>query len=399
VLQEEGFKTVLVFPQKTQRADIASETVIIACREMTDPQALMAGHTIHGCFAPYQVVSSKLTLNEVLQIVNQGCFYFSDDGLGLANDLGYFRAISAAIVEAKNLRPGTVEQLATGVKGVNLAIRTDVDMDLPAAAKMAKIAGGQGLPITFYLLHTAGYYGHFQGGVFSRNEANSQLYREMQTQGAEIALHIDPYSIYLDHGIDGAQAVKTELAWLRSCGLRIAGTSAHNAAPVYGAENFEIFKGRSIRQGGWFHRNYVYLPLGVLDEAELGLRYEACSARPAGEVHQLHDEHPYVARLPEGDFLRDYQWLRTYLLNNPYCRWAYTYHVWLVGKDLWAIAGRPENGPPLFLYPVGWSRVNDFLQGVGGNEKVLITLHPIYLGRRNRAGAEPEDLGALRSAA
>jgi peptidoglycan/xylan/chitin deacetylase (PgdA/CDA1 family) len=399
VLGEEGLQTVLVFPQPTRRTDIPAETVILASRERVKPKLLMAHHEIHSEFESYQVRSSGWKSTDVLNMVNTGCAYFSEAGLDLANDLGYFRSMLASIAKLKTLRPGTVAQLADSASLVNLALRTDIDMDLPAAIKMAQIAREYQFPISIYLLHTAAYYGYFADGIFHRHEDNAALYRQMQEDGAEIGLHIDPYAIYLEQGIDGAQAVKTELAWLRECGLRINGTSAHNAAPVHGAENFEIFKGRTIRKGAWFHRHFTYLPLGVLDEAELGLRYEASSARAVRADQMIDEADPYLARLPEGDFLRDYDWLRTYLLDNPYCRWGYTNNIWLLGKDLWAIAGRRADGGTAFHFGITWSKVNEFLMTVSMHEKVLITLHPIYLGRRVRAGAEPEDPGLIQAAA
>jgi hypothetical protein len=69
---------------------------------------------------------------------------------------------------------------------------------------------------------------------------------------------------------------------LRSEGLSVTGTVAHNRFDVYGAENFAIFKGKPqrgrdkpedcpkevIHHGKW-------APLQVLDEKEMGLNYEA----------------------------------------------------------------------------------------------------------------------------
>ncbi|MFL5245288.1 MAG: methyltransferase domain-containing protein [Gemmataceae bacterium] len=399
VLRQEGFQTVLVFPQATQRADIPVETVILASRERVAPEVLMAHHDVHSAFSGYEVRSSEWKCADVLNMVNTGCAYFSESGLDLANDLGYFRSILASIAELKTIRPGTVAQLADGASSVNLAIRTDVDMDLPAALRMAQIAGQQQFPISMYLLHTAAYYGYFADGIFHRHEHNGALYRQLQDDGAEIGLHIDPYAIYLEQGVDGAQAIKTELAWLRSLGLNISGTSAHNAAPVYGAENFEIFKGRSIRRGDWFNRHFVYLPLGILDEAELGLDYDAACPGPANPGQPVNDADPYLTHLPDGDFLRQYEWLRSYLVDNCYCRWGHTYNIWLLGKDMWAIAGHPANGETVFHFDVPWSMVNEFLAGIGAEEKVLITLHPIYLGKRLQVGAAPEESIALKIAA
>jgi hypothetical protein len=394
ILKDEGFQSVVVLPQATGDKSRPAVTVLIASRDKVDAAALMQGHTIHTDFAPYRAQSSGWLHRQVVQSVNLGCFYFGEAGLDLANDLGYFRTILSTLSQAENLRCGTVEELATGAWGVNIALRADVDMDLVAAGKMAGIAKEFGVPLTSYLLHTAPYYGYFQDGLFHRHDDNAPLYRQIQS-GGEVGLHIDPYSIYLDQGIDGAEAVKMELAWLRSIGLRIIGTSGHNAAPVYGAESCEILKGRTIRQGDWFHRNYTYLPLGVLDESKLCLDYEAGLATPARPNQPIDEDDPYLAGLPEGDFLRDFVWFRAYLVDNAYCRWGYDYNIWLLGKDMWAIGGRDPAGNAVFHFDITWSKVAEFLNGIRPAEKTLITLHPIYLGKRSQPGVAPNDPGVI----
>jgi hypothetical protein len=137
------------------------------------------------------------------------------------------------------------------------------------------------------------------------------------------------------------------------------------------------------------------LPLGILDETELGLRYEANMAGPAHLTQPIDDADPYLAGLPEGDFLRDYEWFRTYLVDNPYCRWGYDYNIWLLGKDMWAIGGRDQAGKTIFHFDVSWPKVAAFLTGISFEEKVLMTLHPIYLGKRSQPGAAPNDPGVM----
>lgn len=385
VLREEGFQTIQIFPQATQRADIATETVILASREAMDPTVLMGPHEVRLSFKDYRVQPSDWPLEDVWNLVNEVSYSYSKPEMDLANDLDYFRQILATVARHWNLRCGTMEQLASRTRKVNFAIRIDVDIDPVTALKMAQLGRDYHLPLSFYLLHTAYYYGYFQDGVFHRHDKNASCYRALQESGAEVGLHTDPYCLYLQHGIDGAQAVRTELAWLRENGLRICGTSGHNAAPVYGVENFEIFKGRTIRPGACFRRNFTYLPLGVLDEAELGLTYEANMAGAStGDF-----DHPYVAALAPGDFLRNREWVRQYLLNNPYCRWGQQYRVWLIGRDSWAIAGHDREGGEVFHFGVPWSVVDAFLGSLGSDETTVMTLHAIYLGWRAHAGAEP----------
>ncbi|MBI4754387.1 MAG: methyltransferase domain-containing protein [Betaproteobacteria bacterium] len=388
VLREEGFATVVAFPSATCREDIRAETVIVASREPADPAVLMAGHELYFDYRPYRVQPSGSALQAVLDQVNHGCAYFSESGLDLANPLSYFRQCIVDLRQMPLRRPGTMHALATGTPGVNTAIRVDVDMDLVAGREMARIAAEEDVALTFYLLHTAPYYGYMLDGVFHRNDANAAVYREMQERGAELGLHVDPLGLYFEHGVDGAAAVREELTWLRNEGLDVCGTSPHNCAPVYGAENFEVFRGRSIG-GRTFHiRDGSYVPLQSLDESELGLEYEASGATATTQFDPAVRE-AYLRGLPGGDFLRDERWFRTYILDNPYCNWGFDFNVWLLGKDLWAVAGHDSDGQAVFRFGVSWVDVRGFLAGRAARERVALTLHPIYLGQRRMAGEPP----------
>ena len=102
-----------------------------------------------------------------------------------------------------------------------------------------------------YYIHHASvyYYGEFDAeGVFHRNEGAASLYRRIQQSGGEIGLHADPLAVFR-RGVDGFEALRTELAWLRDQGLNIRGSTAHGSAPTYGAENFEVFRGRKFFAG------------------------------------------------------------------------------------------------------------------------------------------------------
>ncbi len=77
-----------------------------------------------------------------------------------------------------------------------------------------------------------------------------------------------------------AENLEQELRWLRSLGVVVRGTLAHNSAPVYGAENFEIFEGRVLWEREVRCENGRILPLGKLSEKKLDLSYEGAFAIP-----------------------------------------------------------------------------------------------------------------------
>ncbi|MCA9290514.1 MAG: hypothetical protein KDA25_05265 [Phycisphaerales bacterium] len=167
---------------------------------------------------------------------------------------------------------------------VRLAIRHDVDGDIVAAWQMAHLEASHGMPSSYYMLHTAPYHARFDGGQFERHGCIAYVYREIQSLGHEIGLHTDGLTVYQQYDMDGAAAVRDEIEWLRAEGIDVRGTVAHGSAAAYGAENFEIFKGR--RKGEpkmadaasdpvrTLRFNGADACLSVLDEGELGLEYE-----------------------------------------------------------------------------------------------------------------------------
>ena len=101
-----------------------------------------------------------------------------------------------------------------------LSIRHDVDMDPFSAIQLSRTLSSYNLPGTFYLLHTGHYYGEMRDGHFFRFGNVLKELRDIQDQhNCEIGLHTDGLWLYQQEGIDGADAIKTELTWLRTMDL------------------------------------------------------------------------------------------------------------------------------------------------------------------------------------
>ncbi len=384
-LRGHGFQTVAVFPVR-DAAGTGRDTVLVASRRRQRRTRLVPAKHLDLSFRPYRVVDLAKDAHHVLDEVNRCCAYLSDPALRLINDLAFFQAIVVDLMGLPGRKLGTVRDLALDRTRVNLALRVDVDIDFAAAMGMARIAAERAAPATFFLLHTAAYHGILEGDTFLRNRGAAQLYRELAATGVEIGLHVDPYQLYHEHGIDGGAAVRTELEWLRELGIAVSGITGHNCASVYGAESVEMFDRWQVRPGHWFSRDYRYAPLGVLHADALAVEYEGGSLMPALEADP--DELEFVNVRPGGDFLRDPRWLRRYLLDNGYCCWGYDFNVWILGSDDWVIAGR-EGQRQRFEFGVNWSRVRDFLAELDHTRRVAITLHPCYFGKRSAPGEPP----------
>jgi hypothetical protein len=402
LLRREGFESVAAYPRRL--ADGELETVVAASRGLVDTDELVGGDEPVYHYAPYRVSPSGIPAAQIIAGVNISCGQYSEPPMRLTNDLAYFRAMMQSLRGIPGVRCGTGRDLAFRRDGVNVSVRVDLDIDLPAALEMALISSQVGVPLSFYLLHTAPYYGRFRDGVFWRHEAMADMYRALQDSGCEIGLHVDAFAPCLSYGVDGVEALRQELAWLRRLGLRIEGTSGHNAAPSYGAESCEVFAERRVGRGRHVLRDGCVVPVGALSEKTLGLTYEACelTPAPAGDERRLRQ---YLAGYPAGDFLRNRRWFGTYILDNPHCRWGHTWRAWLLGKDCWAIADRLADGRrtaeggcatlsdapggEVFLFNRPWRDVQAMLAGLTAGQTCQLCVHPVYVGLRAARGAWP----------
>jgi peptidoglycan/xylan/chitin deacetylase (PgdA/CDA1 family) len=255
-----------------------------------------------------------------------------------------------------------------------LALRFDIDADPETGIRLARYNARYGLPGTFFLLHTAYYYGASVDGTWCRNAGMIRDWvRAFVLAGAEVGLHIDPLGVYATQGSDGAAAVRTELGFLRSCGARVVGTVSHNSLPVYGAENFEVFRGQTV----WARRSVTAggrrVRLGTLDMAGLGLSYEANFARPvtAGPTAAAR---AWLAAPLEAAANRE-DWMRNYLLDNPCYSRAYEVTVWHHGGGAWTIAGRAPTS--VWRWKVSQPEMLATLRSLPIGLRIALVMHPI----------------------
>jgi len=239
---------------------------------------------------PYQVSEGAMTREQIASMVNINfhAAYGPDFEAKIAahvtiDPIWYYEDLLTRIQKMPNIRFANIKDaLQSQPTGEEIicTIRHDLDGDLIAARQQAELEQSLGISTSYYLLHTAPYYSILADDVFMRSAASLEDYRHIQNCGHEWALHTDGMTLYQSHNIDGAEAIRTELAWLRENGCDIRGTTAHNSFGVYGCNNYSIFKNRPLGMStpggpkGVLH-NGNWAPLQVLDEAELGLEYEA----------------------------------------------------------------------------------------------------------------------------
>jgi hypothetical protein len=329
----------------------------------------------------YTVKDSGRSLTNVLEQINLSCFEcygpnltvgpHPDQGRVTVDTIAGYEKLIRELAAIPNLVfvPHTeLNDYGCPPDKIVCSIRHDVDADIRAAVTEAEIEHKYGARSTWYILHTAPYYGSWIDGVHHRNGCMATLYRRMQDLGHEIALHTDPLNLYQNMHLDGAQAVREELAWLREQGLTITGTVAHNSAPIYGIENFAIFKGKNRKglalgtrgQPGdelieeiWHDGKWA--PLGVLDEAELGLTYEG------------------------NDFFRRKDIRIEYGATRFLNRWRWDAHLkrWRKTKD------------PAEDKFVDQERMLDEIKTLKPGCWLILNVHPLYYGSRHAKDAAP----------
>jgi peptidoglycan/xylan/chitin deacetylase (PgdA/CDA1 family) len=306
---------------------------------------------------------------------NLSAFRASWRELGLSNPFATYERLVSGLAAMDHLELRSLNRFLQPSRGkVVVGLRHDVDIDHKTALRCARCLARHGVPGTFFFLHTAYYWGRREGGQMRRNPELSALLRHMAVTGCEVGLHIDPLLLYRE-GVDGAQAVVEELAWLRSLGLHVSGVAAHNSGPVYGAENFEVFKGFSIAGRTEFSMSGRDVPLQTLDMGEFGIDYEAHFPRSRQDLDERARD--YLSLNPPNAAVANQAWMRTYLHDNPCYEREHEVIFWIIGQDAWVLSDRVENE---FAWKLNTADVLDRVSRLSSrtHPRVLFVLHPCY---------------------
>lgn len=331
-------------------------------------------------FDSYQVARGALGLSQIIESYKP--VETSMVELGLANKFSVYERLLDFLVEHSerfDVRP--LGQLLDPIDDdrVRICLRHDIDSLINPALCAATALASRNLLGSFYVLHTAAYYGCFVDKIFKRNPGVECLLKHFREQGQEIGLHIDPLHVYFSLGIDGREAILTEISWMRACGVDLKGVVAHNSAPVYGAENFEIFKGLALNNRRHVTHKGVTVDLQSICMQDEKLEYEGNFPRvpdPA-DAHLLES---YLAHVPR-DSLRRSDWLSIYLQHNPVFSRSNDVSIWLLGNDAWAIA---ESSPNIrFLFNVSHDDMINYLQAYRYRGRIVIVIHPEYISNCN----------------
>ena len=258
---------------------------------------------------------------------------------------------------------------------VQIGLRHDIDADPITAVRMARWLARFGVCGSFYLLHSAGYYGRYESQVLIRSPEIPRWVQAMIVAGCEIGVHNDALGIWQQHGANGAMTLQREISYLRALGANVRGTVGHNSAPTYGAENIEIFVGRKLWKRSEDNAA-IESRLEVLDESRLGLDYEGTFAAPKPEVDV--DAAEAFAADSSSSSVRSEAWMKSYLVCNPCLDWTVDVQAWCVGRDEWVLGGRTGQGDEIWEWAINQSDLLARLEALPGGTRCLMVLHPEY---------------------
>jgi hypothetical protein len=153
---------------------------------------------------------------------------------------------------------------ATSNDKVIISLRHDIDDNINASVKFAHIEHKYGIQSTYFLLHTANYYGKTKRSNFKRNENVINYLKKIQDYyGHEVGWHNDLVTLQVIFGIAPKEFLSKELLWLRENGINIIGTSSHGSDYCYIYHYVNSYFWKEIHgtsEGNFF--NWEYIPKG-----------------------------------------------------------------------------------------------------------------------------------------
>lgn len=135
---------------------------------------------------------------------------------------------------------------------VVLSLRYDLDFNIDAAIRFAYREHKYGIKSTYFVLHTARYYGEKAGKEFKRNEDMIHYLKKIQNAfGHEIGFHNDLVTLQIMYEIPPRDYLKNELAYLRGNGIKIQGTTYHGSQYCYIYKYSNTYFWKDYPNSGW----------------------------------------------------------------------------------------------------------------------------------------------------
>lgn len=153
-------------------------------------------------------------------------------------------------------------------------MRHDIDINPFAALKMAAMENERGLHSSFYILHSAKYYGTQSSSGVCRYAAMDSLYKRLADGGHEIGVHNDIIGLMIQSDIDPAVFQRKELEYYRSKDFDIVGVVSHGSSVVLSRNLNNTWLFSEFGKKGTFENNGNTYSYGDKSFKEYGFQYE-----------------------------------------------------------------------------------------------------------------------------
>jgi hypothetical protein len=156
-----------------------------------------------------------------------------------------------------------------------VGMRHDIDSHPEKALQMAEIEKDNNIPSTYFILHSAAYYGTVKNGVMNRNQGLDNLVKKLYKNGFEIGIHTDLFYMMWTYQYAPVSFIKEEIKYYDKLGIPVKGSVAHGSRNVLtkGVNNMLIFS-EFGKKGSITVKDQIYT-YGENSITDFGFDYEA----------------------------------------------------------------------------------------------------------------------------
>lgn len=158
---------------------------------------------------------------------------------------------------------------------VTVGMRHDIDTHPEKAVAMAAIEEELRLPSTYYILHSAAYYGTVVAGRLARHAAISALAQDFHRRGFEVGIHSDLFQMMWKRAFEPVSFMRAEIASYAALGVPVTGGAAHGDGEVIRRQLNNMWIFAEFGHRGEVEVDGLLYPYGQHTVAEHGLAYEA----------------------------------------------------------------------------------------------------------------------------
>ncbi|MFI4911639.1 MAG: hypothetical protein ACIAQZ_08235 [Sedimentisphaeraceae bacterium JB056] len=166
-------------------------------------------------------------------------------------------------------------------------MRHDIDINPFAALKMAQMEKQRGICSTFYVLHSARYYGVQSSSGVCRYAQMDILYKKIAQMGHEIGVHNDLIGLMIQSDISPLIFQRRELDYYTKAGFDITGVVSHGSSVVAkcNLNNTWIFS--EFGKKGIFENNGKIYTYGDNSFRDFGFEYEGYKFKLDQRAHDI----------------------------------------------------------------------------------------------------------------